>query len=150
MGIASITPRVDYCQGNDWDIEEIETMDDLHKPQLDGIGYQSLMDYTMGAWSNRGYSTGYQPAWINYMTNFNKTYGTFAENGNEAFMVLNKYFDIDENENDKVNGTSSYINPSDFNYIFAESTLDAQNYWVQLGVNITARRKMSAKMMPNL
>ena len=43
MGIASITPRVDYCQGNDWDITSLDTMDDLHKPQLDSIGYQDLM-----------------------------------------------------------------------------------------------------------
>ena len=35
--MASITPRVDYSQGNDWD-NELETLDDLHKPQLDGFG----------------------------------------------------------------------------------------------------------------
>ena len=150
MGIVSITPRVDYCQGNDWDVEEIETMDDLHKPQLDGIGYQSLMDYTMGAWSNRGKSTGFQPAWINYMTNFNKTYGTFAEDGNEAFMVLNKYYEIDTEDETNVTGKSSYINPSDFNYIFAETTAESQNFWVQLGFAIKARRVMSAKQIPNL
>ena len=39
MGIASITPLVDYSQGNDWD-NWLETMDDLHKPQLDGIRYR--------------------------------------------------------------------------------------------------------------
>ena len=36
IGMASITPRVDYSQGNDWD-NELDTLDDLHKPQLDGI-----------------------------------------------------------------------------------------------------------------
>ena len=35
-------------------------------------------------------TVGKQPAWLDYMTNFNKTYGAFAENGNEAFMVLNR------------------------------------------------------------
>ena len=34
--ITSITPRVDYFQGNEWDLY-LETMDDLHKPQLDDI-----------------------------------------------------------------------------------------------------------------
>ena len=27
---------------------------------------------------------------------------------------------------------------------------DAQNFWVQIGVDIEARRKLSAKVMPNL
>ena len=37
-----------------------------------------------------------------------------------------------------------------FNWIFSQTALDAQNFWVQIGVGITARRKMSAKIMPNL
>ena len=42
MGIASITPRVDYGDGEDWD-NYLETLDDLHKPQMDGIGFQDLL-----------------------------------------------------------------------------------------------------------
>ena len=45
IGLASITPRVDYSQGNDWD-NDLDNMDDLHKPQLDGIGYQDLFIVT--------------------------------------------------------------------------------------------------------
>ena len=44
IGIASITPRVDYCQGNDFDIN-LNTLNDLHKPALDGIGYQDLLNW---------------------------------------------------------------------------------------------------------
>ena len=36
IGIVSITPRIDYSQGNQWDTE-LKTMDDLHKPALGGI-----------------------------------------------------------------------------------------------------------------
>ena len=43
MGIVAITPMVDYSQGNDFDLN-LFTMDDLHKPALDGIGYQDLMN----------------------------------------------------------------------------------------------------------
>jgi hypothetical protein len=35
MGIMAITPLIDYSQGNDWDIVNLLTMDDLHKPALD-------------------------------------------------------------------------------------------------------------------
>ena len=45
---------------------------------------------------------------------------------------------------------TSYIDPSKFNFIFAESNLDSQNFWAQVKVDIIARRKMSAKIIPNL
>lgn len=151
IGICSITPRVDYCQGNDWDMF-LQTMNDLHKPQLDGIGYEDLL-VERAAWWKQGSneSIGKTVAWINYMTNFNKTYGNFAKEDNEAFMVLNRYYDPEDGNyaTGKVN-TSSYINPQDFNYTFADTSLDAQNFWVQLGFGIKARRVMSAKQIPNL
>ena len=157
MGIASITPRVDYCQGNDWDITSLDTMDDLHKPQLDSIGYQDLMQEQMNAYASRELAVGKQPSWINYMTNYNKTYGTFAdENGeNEAFMVLNRYFDTKPtsaaaNAKREVYNTSSYIDPSQYNYVFAETGTKSMNFWVQLGFAIEARRVMSASQIPNL
>lgn len=151
MGIVSITPRVDYCQGNDWDMFEIDNMDDWHKPALDGIGFQDLLTHTMAWWQPRTTSAGKQPAWINYMTNFNKTFGNFAIEGNEAFMVLNRYFD--PKDGNYTTGTidySTYIDPSKYNYIFADTNIEAQNFWVQLGFGIKARRVMSAKQIPNL
>ena len=42
MGIVSITPRIDYSQGNEW-CTELRTWNDLHKPGLDQIGFQDLM-----------------------------------------------------------------------------------------------------------
>ena len=36
------TPRIDYSQGNNWDVT-LDTMDDLHKPSLDEIGFQELI-----------------------------------------------------------------------------------------------------------
>lgn len=149
IGICSITPRVDYCQGNDWDMN-LETMNDLHKPQLDGIGYQDVMCEQAAWWTLPNRSFGKTVAWVNYMTNFNKTYGNFAIEGNEAFMVLNRYFDPEDGDYSQEINTSSYINPNDFNYTFAETSLEAQNFWVQLGFGVQARRVMSAKQIPNL
>ena len=150
IGIASITPRVDYCQGNDFDID-LTTLNDLHKPALDGIGYQDLLTSQAAGWVNQTVAYGKTVAWINYMTNFNKTYGTFAENGNEAFMVLNRIFEPLNGDfsQTKIDNTS-YIDPSKYNYIFAETTTEAQNFWVQIGFGIESRRVMSAKQIPNL
>ena len=57
LGIVSITPRVDYSQGNDWDTW-LKTMDDLHKPELDGIGFQDLLTDQMAAWDTAVSTTG--------------------------------------------------------------------------------------------
>lgn len=150
MGIASITPRVDYCQGNDFDTY-LDTLDDLHKPALDGIGYQDLLSSKAAGWIGSDIAYGKTVAWIDYMTNFNKTYGTFAENGNEAFMVLNRIFEPknDDFSSNEIDNTS-YIDPSKYNYIFAETSAESQNFWVQIGFGIEARRVMSAKQIPNL
>ena len=47
MGIMSITPRIDYSQGNKWYMTELDNMNDLHKPALDGIGFQELITEQM-------------------------------------------------------------------------------------------------------
>ena len=152
MGIISITPRIDYSQGNKWDVN-LKTMDDLHKPSLDEIGFQELITEQMAWWDTEWdgvkwvqKSAGKQPAWINYMTNVNQTRGNFAIQTNEMFMTLNRRYEYDGAFND----LTTYIDPSKFNFIFAETALDAQNFWAQIAVDITARRKMSAKVMPNL
>lgn len=102
MGIISLTPRIDYSQGNKWD-NNLKTMNDFHKPALDGIGYQDLITDQMAFWSTGRYengetlykSAGKQPAWINYMTNVNKTYGLFADPRNEMFMTLNRRYETE-------------------------------------------------------
>lgn len=155
IGIVSLTPRVDYCQGNDFDTT-LETLDDIHKPPLDSIGFQDRMCETLD-WRSVNYnsegkkingSIGKQPAWIDYMTNFNKTYGNFAIKDNEAFMVLNRWFESDPREQE--GDYTSYIDPQKYNYVFADTDLNAMNFWVQIGVNIKARRMISAKVIPNL
>ena len=76
MGIASITPRIDVSQGNKW-FTNLETMDDFHKPSLDGIGFQQLITeqmlctdgiYNPATKKTQFFSAGFQPSWLNYMT----------------------------------------------------------------------------------
>lgn len=155
IGIVSITPRIDYSQGNDWAVN-LKTMDDLHKPALDQIGYQALLSDLMAFWDTdldvSGTPTfkevGKQPAWLNYMTNFNKCYGNFADSRNQMFMTLNRRYEYDGDGN--LVDATTYIDPIKFNDVFAQKSLDAQNFWTQIALDITARRKMSAKQIPNL
>lgn len=164
MGIVSITPRVDYSQGNQWDVN-LQTMDDFHKPALDAIGFQDLITEQMHwgetFWNaldgNVQYqSAGKQPAWINYMTDYNRTYGNFAEPNKEMFMTLNRRYEPVTGESyngipvGNIKDLTTYIDPSKYNNIFADTRLDAQNFWVQIGVGASVRRIMSAKVIPNL
>lgn len=153
MGIVSLTPRIDYSQGNEWDVN-LTSIGDFHVPNLDGIGFQDL-DAEMLHWSASSINSfvrtvkavGKQPAWINYMTSVNKTFGNFAIKGQEMFMTLNRQYSVSSTQ---ITDVTTYIDPVKYNQIFAYTQRDAQNFWVQIRIGITARRKMSAKVMPNL
>lgn len=147
IGIASITPNVDYSQGNDWDMMQIKTMDDLHKPQLDGIGYQDLLSNQMHGRANTNDAIGKQPAWLNYMTDVNRTYADFAAGETESYMVLNRVYDVNE-ATGEITNPSTYISPKDYTYIFATNTDTNRDFWVQIGKRIIARRVMSAAQIP--
>lgn len=155
MALGSITPRVDYSQGNKW-WTRIHNMDDFHKPTLDAIGFQELITDELAAWNTEvngqeevAYSSlGKQPSWIEYTTDVNETYGEFAAGMPLAFMCLNRVYE--ENEDGTIDNASTYIDPTIYNSIFAESRLSSQNFWVQVAFDVTARRVMSAKQIPNL
>lgn len=143
--ITSITPRVDYFQGNEWDMY-LESLDDLHKPQLDGIGFQDRLYKHVNANTDSSEfdkTIGKQPAWIEYMTNINKTYGNFALVENEGWMCLNRIFG-------GIDTYTTYIFPHLYNNIFADTDLTSQNFWVQIAFNTKPRRVMSAKVIPNI
>ena len=141
MCLTSITPRIDYSQGNDWDTE-LKTMDDLHKPALDGIGYQDSINGERAWWSDywnektnvNQTSVGKTVAWINYMTNVNRTFGNFATGMSEEFMVLNRQYSpkINSDGHLDIEDLTTYIDPVKYNYIFADTNLDAMNFWTQI------------------
>lgn len=155
MALGSITPRIDYSQGNKW-WTRLYTMDDFHKPTLDAIGFQELIAEEAAAWTTEAIgnhelkyqSLGKQPSWIEYTTDVNETYGEFAAGMPLSFMCLNRVYE--EISNHTIKNASTYIDPTIYNNIFAESRLSSQNFWVQVAFDVTARRVMSAKQIPNL
>lgn len=155
IGIASITPIIDYSQGNKF-TQRWDTMNDLHKPGLDGIGFQELITDELAAFdtdiNNDGTITyksiGKQPSWIEYMTAWNRCYGNFARPRSEMYMTLNRQYAMDTYGN--LEDATTYIDPEKYNYIFAVKKLTEQGFWVQIGMGVTARRVISAKIIPNL
>jgi len=158
MGIVSLTPRLDFSQAVDFHMNH-KTMNDFHKPELSQIAFEDKITDTMawfdtvcdqdnaGDWITEFSSAGKQPAWINYMSNVNKCKGNFADKDKEMFMTLNRRY---EQGDDGIEDLSTYIDPSVYNQIFAQRSLDSQNFWVQIGIRNMARRKMSSKLIPNL
>jgi len=154
MGIASITPRIDFSQGNEF-FTQLDTWDDFHKPGLDAIGFRDLITEELAWWDTHHNtitwlqkSAGKQPAWQRYQSSVNKTFGTFAIENDQMWMTLNRRYEPDESYN--IIDLSSYIDPVKFNQIFAQTTIDAQNFWVQIASDIYMTHKMSAMVMPTL
>lgn len=158
MGLMAITPMIDYSQGNDFDLN-LQTIDDLHKPALDGIGYQDLIQEQMVGITSK-YEAGANisnikhlaanktVAWIDYMTNYNRTYGDFAAGEALDFMVLNRRYEV--SDKNTIKDLTTYIDPQKYIEIFADTSIDSQNFWVQTVVQATRRGNYSAKQIPFL
>lgn len=158
MGLMAITPMIDYSQGNDFDLN-LQTMDDLHKPALDGIGYQDLIQEQMVGITSK-YDGGANisnmkhlaanktVAWIDYMTNYNRTFGDFAAGEALDFMVLNRRYEV--GSDNTIKDLTTYIDPQKYIEIFADTSIDSQNFWVQTVVQATRRGNYSAKQIPFL
>lgn len=158
MGLMAITPMVDYSQGNDFDLN-LQTIDDLHKPALDGIGYQDLIQeqmvgetsvYKEGGSVNEinHLAANKTVAWIDYMTNYNRAFGDFAAGEALDFMVLNRRYEV--GSDNTIKDLTTYIDPQKYIEIFADTSIDSQNFWVQTVVQATRRGNYSAKQIPFL
>lgn len=161
MAIASIIPHIDYSQGNWW-FNRLTNLDEMHKPGYDRIGYQNLPTWqmawwegqvepeTLGSWTE--FSAGKQPSWIQYQTNIDTCHGRFAKKNDMMYMTLNRRYECEPNAENgsRIADLTTYIDPTKYNYIFAQTTIDAQNFWVQIHFDIKTRWIGSANQIPNL
>ena len=124
LGIIRIVPKLIYSQGNNPDLDLL-TLDDLHQPDLDGIGYQDLLTERFAAVDTRRddegvaiyRSIGKQPAWIDYMTDIDEAYGDFAIANNKMSMTMNRKYQYDKGSHFTIRDATTYIDPQKFNYI---------------------------------
>ncbi len=159
MAIVSLTPRVFYSQGNRFYMTELDSLNDLHKPEMDGIGFQDLIGERMAWWDTiispssttilHRSKIGKLPAWIEYMTAYDRAYGDFAKEYGKSSLCLLRNYERGSAAG-SIGDATTYIDPQKFNYSFAYQALDAQNFWCMIGFNIKARRLMSARLIPNV
>lgn len=152
LGIASITPYVDYSQGNNWIVTELDNMDNLHKPELDGIGFQNLIANNVHWAESPTKALAKQTAWIHYQTAIDECFGQFAIPHGEAnslqYMTLQRNYEVDDNG--EIQDFTTYIDPAKYNYCFVDDSFTAQNFWIAIAFDIESRRKMAAYEIPNL
>lgn len=159
IAIVSLTPRLYYTQGNEFFMTDVLSLDDMHKPPMDGIGFQDLIGERLAWWDTQINATtgttivnhrskiGKLPAWIEYMTSYDRAHGDFAEEA-AGYMILSRRYEMADDGT--IKDATTYIDPTKYNYAFAYKDLDSQNFWVQIGFNIKARRLMSARLIPNV
>lgn len=163
MAISSITPRIDYSQGNRFYLD-IMSPNEFHKPHLDQIGFQDLL-MERAAWFGRmkmsensayiNFAAGKTTPWIDYTTDYNEISGDLATN-EMSFMTLNRNYELNKGMQwagrnaSPIQDFTTYIDPQKFNSAFANAKLDGQNFIVQIGFNVFARRKMSASQVPSV
>jgi hypothetical protein len=159
MGIISITPRLDYSQGNRW-FYRLDTMNDFHKPELDGIGFQDLITDELAGWNTYAgnipgntpiYKTaGKQLAWTEYTTNVNQAHGNFCAGKNEDYMILDRAYTGIHDTYYEIGDLTTYIDPRKYSKNFATTDLAAQHFWVQIGIGLKMNRVMQTKQIPTL
>ncbi|WGL31032.1 major capsid protein [Dipodfec virus UOA04_Rod_661] len=157
MVLVSFTPRLTYPANNGW-WTKLQTMDDFHKPDLDGIAFQNLTDGQLmgigdvinGDGSERHMVIGKQTSWVEYTTAVNETHGDFVPGKGLQHMVFNRRYRTKDETSHHVANYTTYIDPTEFDIPFADTRLSAKPFWVQIGFNVTARRKMSAQQVPVL
>lgn len=161
MAIASITPRIAYCQGSPW-WGDMDNMQELHTPSLDGIGFEDLMSNQMAGWAENNSNNipnwqasgiGKVPAWIWYQTAVDEVFGDLAEETKQNYMVLTRNYEpeymIFGNEKGlRIKDSTTYIDPTKYNQCFADASLTAQNFWVGIKFEVECRREMSASLIP--
>lgn len=155
MIVASLVPLPDYNQGNAWD-GDLLSYEDLHSPGKDKIGFQNLITDWMASWDTKiaangvmtQFSAGKQPSWIQYQTNINETYGTFADETEEWMVNVRKY--EGDSETRRIRDLTTYVDPAKWNYPFAYKQRNAMNFKMQYLIDAQVRILMSANQIPGL
>lgn len=170
IGLFSLTPRLDYSQGNTAQMDMVN-MTHLHNPYYDQIGFQDLpLEWMYWIGTQKGDNTagsatikqtiGKQPAWTHWQTDVNKVRGLFASKDDKMFMVLNRRWEAKwtVDASDPLNilnkltikDPTTYIDPVKYNFIFADTEITAENFEVQIDVEHIARMVMSGQIMPRI
>lgn len=147
MAILTIVPEVDYSQGIGFQLD-YTNFADLYTPAMANLGFESIPysnqfvcygnDVVTSPYEGRftflrdgqrlDTPYGRSVHWYRYMTDVNKVFGAFSRDRSLNAWCLSK------------SAFSLYVNPADWNYMFAYQGLGSQNWFVQMYFDVQATR----------
>lgn len=172
MAFHTLVPIVSYSPA--YSIEDAgRTLSDYGAPALQNIAWQPLLrsqlrqvpdlehNDTSVAVKFRGNAfhsevIGYQPSWSTYMTDYPVSYGDLDPRGTLSHWLLNRPFGnlqplaAGTNSYTDSFNPSTYVFPTDYNVPFVDNAPTAKNFFVQVRLDIRARRPFSKKAIPTL
>lgn len=173
LAIMSIRPQVVYDQIN-WP-EDLQTrFGDKYAPDLANLGFQPMPEYELnpygdvtptngqGEYKSSGNSIGRHLAWIPQMTDVDRAHGLFRWPYSLSSM-LPLYFPSVSAGDDLsskpdtfpvyrpvTTSYTTYVFPSRWNRLFADTSASAHNFYGCLSLGIRARRTIPYRQMPSL
>lgn len=172
MVITQLIPMPDYSQGIDPQLIRTTYMD-KYKIQLQRLGFQDIPQSIYCSLPNTdtngnlviGNPNSYSPervlykqiAWLDLMTATNRVHGDFANFGNKEYWTLNRRFGTytsagsgDTSRAVSRKSFSRYVDPRDWQYPFAGTSLSDHNFFLQLGFGIKAIRPIGKRFTPSM
>lgn len=165
----SLTPDVVYSQGFELDMLKTKFAD-IYDPAFKQLGYQDVSRYELSAQpilvphldqdgevTHYGVlgltptqSVGKRIAWSEYMASLPRAYGHFAFGQDLDYWVNNRNYVGITQGGDSYFTSSTYVNPIQWNKIFADQSLTAENFRMKVMFEIEAWRPIGKRIMPHL
>lgn len=150
MSILSISPVFSYSEGLALGSLK-KSFSDLYNPKLDGLPPMPLSSLHFNCQTEDGGfpvdgngALGYAPAFIEDMTSINHTYGDFSRTGSlAAWSSTRRTKVLSDGGNTAELSKDHYVRPDDWNYIFADESTGAQNFYASIHFEISAKRAKS-------
>lgn len=162
--ITVIMPKPFYNQGLNPDLL-VKSWADEFNPELNGEGFQSVPRSRYSLLPNHenwfsksdsanpnSISVGDEVAWSWLKTDFSRLHGDFSAIGLSQYWTLHRNytrFNVTDGGIDYFGDTiTSYINPMDYQYLFAIEDYQQANFNLLANVNITVTNSVSKNYMP--
>lgn len=166
MTCVSITPLITYGQGMSPFALRTNFMDDF-QPPLQRLGFQNVPQMFLSAlpsvystsagWSSVDLvnSVGKSIKWIEEMSDTNSVFGEFTPLfGDASDMVLSRIYSQlsidDSNSVDFRFSNQPYVNPLDYNHIFADNAYRRPPWSFHMSIKCKARRPILKRWNPSL
>lgn len=170
MMLHTLVPRVSYAPSLCL-VDQVQSLSDLPSPATQNIAWQPLLRGQLsllprldvdgpdlvGVVDNSSLQSvvGYQPAWSEYMSDVDRSFGVLEPGQNLSHWLLGRGFrhhvaaaaGVPESY---TFDPTTYVLATDYMTPFVDNSTSATNFFIQVNLQIRARRPLSKKAVPTL